>query len=269
MTLSRLAGAVAAAAALALSLPAPASAASEKAPRSANPVLTCKTKAADGLTYTVIKPGKGEKPQPDSRVEANYSGRLQADGSEFDSGKAAKFKVAQVIPGFSQGLQLMQPGGSYRLCIPAALGYGEQAAGSIPPNSNLVFEVDLLSFTTPPPKLVIAPADRGCGQTTASGLGYSVITAGSGRSPTDADMALVDFSLFDAQTGVVEQQREWEKIPLSQATAIFGEALRMMQIGSTYRFCMPKAAEADAAAEPSTNIIVKLIDLRPAPTADE
>jgi FKBP-type peptidyl-prolyl cis-trans isomerase len=239
------------------------------APKPANPkspVLTCKTAAADGLTYTVIKPGKGEKPGADAKVKVNYKGMLTADGSEFDSGKDAEFKVGGVIPGFAQGLQLMQPGGSYRLCIPSKLAYGEAGTGPIPANADLVFEVDLLSFTTPPPKPVIPEAERGCAQTTASGLGYAIAKPGTGRTPTDADMALVDFTVFDASTGVVQEKREWEKIPLSQATAIFAEGLKMMQAGATYRFCMPKTAEA--AAEPVSNIIVNLLDIRPAPVAE-
>ncbi|MFN3748238.1 MAG: FKBP-type peptidyl-prolyl cis-trans isomerase [Sphingorhabdus sp.] len=236
-------------------------------PTAAKPVLTCNVKTAEGLSYTVIKAGAGEKPGADARVEVNYSGRLASDGSEFDAGQGAKFKVGGVIPGFAQGLKLMQPGGKYRLCIPAALGYGAEGSGPIPPNSDLVFEVELLSFTTPPPKPVIAPADRTCTQTTASGLGYAVVKAAQGRLATDADMALVDFSLFDAATGVVDQQRQWEKIPLAMATPMFAEALKLMPLGSTYRFCMPSSAAT--AAEPATNIIVTLIDLRPAPPAED
>ncbi|MGL5839038.1 MAG: FKBP-type peptidyl-prolyl cis-trans isomerase [Sphingorhabdus sp.] len=237
-------------------------------PKAVPPVLTCKLQAADGLTYSVIKPGKGEKPGATARAEVNYSGRLAADGTEFDSGKAIKFPVGGVIPGFAQGLQLMQPGGKYRLCIPAALGYGAEGTGPIPGNADLVFEVELLSFTTPPPKPVIAPADRDCAQTTASGLGYAQIKAGNGRAPTDADLALVDFTTFDAKTGVVEEKRDWEKIPLAQASPIFGEGLKMMQTGATYRFCMPKPGGTDAANAPLVNIIVTLLDLRPAPVTD-
>ncbi len=155
-------------------------------PTAAKPVLTCKIKTAEGLSYTVIKAGAGEKPGADARVEVNYSGRLASDGSEFDAGQGAKFKIGGVIPGFAQGLKLMQPGGKYRLCIPAALGYGAEGSGPIPANSDLVFEVELLSFTTPPPKPVIAPADRTCNQTTASGLGYAVMKAAQGRVATDA-----------------------------------------------------------------------------------
>ncbi|HMS19332.1 FKBP-type peptidyl-prolyl cis-trans isomerase [uncultured Sphingorhabdus sp.] len=258
-------GAVSAAALLAISA-LPASAAT-LAP--AKPELTCKVKTPEGLSYTVITAGKGEKPGPDSKVEVNYSGRLASDGSEFDSGEGAKFKVSGVIAGFAQGLKLMQPGGKYRLCIPSALGYGPEGGDPIPPNADLVFEVELLSFTTPPPKPVIASADRVCAQSTTSGLGYSIVTAGSGRTPTDADMALVDFTLFDAESGVVQEKREWEKIPLAMATPLFAEALKMMPSGSTYRFCMPKPDGTMGAPQSGTNIIVTLIDVRPAPPAED
>lgn len=230
------------------------------------PVLTCKTAAADGLTFTVIKAGKGEKPTADSKVKVNYKGILTADGTKFDEGKGAEFKVGGVIPGFAQGLQLMQPGGSYRLCIPSKLGYGEAGTGPIPANADLVFEVELLSFTSPPPKPVIPVAERTCDQTTASGLGYRTIKAGAGKLPTDTDMTLVDFTTFDAKTGVTMEKREWEKIPLAQATAIFAEGLKLMQVGSSYTFCLPKPAEAPA--QPDVNIRVDLLDIRPAPSAD-
>lgn len=263
----RFAASGAASAAILLAASATASAAAPAAP--AKPVLTCKVKTAEGLSYTVLTAGKGEKPGTDARVEVNYSGRLAADGSEFDSGKGAKFKVGGVIAGFAQGLKLMQPGGKYRLCIPAALGYGADGAGSIPANADLVFEVDLLSFATPPPKPVIAPADRTCAQTTASGLGFAAISTGAGRAPTDADMALIDFTVFDAQNGVVQDKRDWEKIPLTQTSPLFGEALKMMPAGSTYRFCMPQPTEAAAPPQPATNIIVTLLDVRPMPVNED
>ncbi len=247
----------------------PAFAATPKAAKAKPPVLTCKTAAADGLTYTVIKAGKGDKPGADSKVKVNYKGMLTSDGSEFDKGEGAEFKIGGVIPGFGQGLQLMQPGGSYRLCIPSKLGYGETGTGPIPANADLVFEVELLSFTTPPPKPVVPLAERACDKTTASGLGYLAIKQGAGKSPTDADITLVDFITFDAKTGVTLEKRDWEKIPLAQATAIFAEGLKMMQVGSSYTFCLPKPEATQAvAAEPEINIRVDLLDVRPAPAAE-
>lgn len=232
------------------------------------PMLACKTAGTDGLTYTVIKAGNGEKPGADAKVKVNYKGMLTSDGSEFDSGQGAEFRVGGVIAGFAQGLQLMQPGGRYRLCIPSELGYGETGTGPIPADADLVFEVELLSFTMPPPKPVIPVAERACSQSTASGLGFDMVKDGSGRAPTDADMALVDFTVFDASSGVVQQKREWEKVPLTQASAIFAEGLKMMQIGATYRFCVPKPTDPQAVPEPDNNILVTLLDLRPAPLAE-
>jgi FKBP-type peptidyl-prolyl cis-trans isomerase len=228
--------------------------------------LTCKTAAADGLTYTVLKAGKGDKPGGDAKVKVNYKGLLASDGSEFDSGQAAEFKVGGVIPGFAQGLQLMQPGGSYRLCIPAKLGYGETGTGPIPANADLVFEIELLSFTTPPPKPVVPLSERLCDKMTASGLGFLAIKQGTGKTPGDTDMTLVDFTTFDAKTGASLERRDWEKIPLAQATAIFAEGLKMMQVGSSYTFCLPKTS--DTAGQPEINIRVDLLDVRPAPIAD-
>jgi hypothetical protein len=241
---------------------APAFAAKPKTVAPKAPVLTCNIPAADGLSYSVIKAGKGDKPGADDKVKVNYTGRLRSDGTEFDAGQGSEFKVQGVVPGFGQGLQLMQPGGKYRLCIPAKLAYGEAGAGSIAPNSDLVFEVDLLSFTTPPPKPIIPVADRTCDKTTASGLGFVMMKPGSGPLPTAADMMLVDFLTFDARTGVVLEKRQWEKIPFAQTTAMFGEALKMMQAGASYRFCMPTKGEADAT---QVNIKVDLIAIRPAP----
>ncbi len=238
-------------------------------PKTATPkarVLTCTTAGTDGLTYTVIKAGKGAKPGADAKVKVNYTGRLRSDGTQFDAGIGTEFKVQGVVPGFVQGLQVMQPGGKYRLCIPAALAYGEAGSGPVPANADLVFEVDLLSFTTPPPKPIIPLAERTCDKVTASGLGYTVIKPGTGANPTDKDMVLADFQTFDAKTGIVQEKREWERIPLTQAAAVFGEGLKMMQAGSSYRFCMPvKDVTADS---PVVNIRVDMIAIRPAPEVE-
>lgn len=244
----------------------PSFAATPKAATAKPPVLTCKTAGADGLTYTVIKAGKGDKPSADSKVKVDYKGMLRSDGSKFDEGQGTEFKVGGVIPGFAQGLQLMQSGSSYRLCIPSKLGYGEAGTGPIPANADLVFEVELISFTTPPPKPVVPLGERACNQTTASGLGYQAIKSGTGKTPTDADTTLVDFTTFDAKTGVSLEKREWEKIPLAQATAIFAEGLKMMQVGASYTFCLPKTTQSEA--QPEINIRVDLLDVRPAPAAD-
>ncbi len=259
-------GALSAAAALALPS-APVMAAKPKAP--AKPVLTCKVKAADGLSYTVIKAGKGAMPTDNDRVIVNYRGVLKNDSSEFDTGKDAKFKVTGVVPGFSQGLKLMQAGGKYRLCIPAALGYGAEGTGPIPANADLVFEVDLLSFAAIPPKPSIAAEARACDLTSPSGLSYAVARQGAGRKPTDADMALVDIVTFDPRTGEIFAREDWEKIPMPRAAPQFAEGLKLMQPGASYRFCFPATEGQDGQQVPALNVVVDLIDVRTLPVVED
>ena len=104
---------------------------------------------ASGLQYKVIKEGSGAKPAATSTVTVHYKGTL-LNGNQFDSsydrGQPATFQLNQVIPGWTEGVQLMTPGSKYQFWIPGNLGYGPQGSPpSIPPNATLVFEVELLS----------------------------------------------------------------------------------------------------------------------------
>ena len=254
--------------AAALALPStPALAAKPIAP--AKPVLTCKVTAANGLSYTVIKAGKGDKPTDNDRVTVDYRGVFKSDGSEFDAGKATQFKVTRVVPGFSQGLKLMQPGGKYRLCIPAALGYGAEGYGSVPGNADLVFEVEMLSFAPIPPKPSIAADARACDLTSPSGLSYAVARQGTARTPTDADMALVDIVTFDPNSGEIFAREDWQTIPLPRAAPQFAEGLKMMQPGASYRFCFPATDGPQGEKIPALSLVVDLIDVRPLPAVEE
>ncbi len=100
-----------------------------------------------GLLFEVITEGEGEHPAGNDRVSVTYKGAL-ADGTVFDSTeKAISLPVSGVVPGFSEGLKLMKPGGTYRLFIPAVLGYGSRgAADVIPPGAALDFTVTLLEI---------------------------------------------------------------------------------------------------------------------------
>lgn len=98
---------------------------------------------ASGLQYQVLKEGEGDRPTDADVVLIKYKGTLR-DGTVFDQNDRAPMEVAAVIPGFSEGLKLMRKGGEYRLWIKPELGYGDRAAGPIPPNSILVFDVTLL-----------------------------------------------------------------------------------------------------------------------------
>jgi len=104
---------------------------------------------ASGLQYIVEKGGKGKKPKATDVVKVNYKGTL-IDGKEFDSSykrnKPAEFPVKAVIPGWTEALQLMKVGSKYKLFIPAKLAYGSRGNPSIPGNSVLIFEVELLDI---------------------------------------------------------------------------------------------------------------------------
>jgi FKBP-type peptidyl-prolyl cis-trans isomerase FkpA len=105
---------------------------------------------ASGLQYEVISEGTGPKPQASDTVEVNYEGTF-ISGDIFDSsyarGEPVEFPLNGVIPGWTEGLQLMSVGSNYRFYIPSNLGYGEQGAGqAIPPFSTLIFNVELLSI---------------------------------------------------------------------------------------------------------------------------
>ena len=110
------------------------------------------TTTASGLQYEVLTQGTGAKPKASDTVKVHYQGTL-TDGSVFDSsvqrGEPASFRLDQVIPGWTEALQLMPVGSKYRLTLPPALAYGDQGAGPIPANAVLVFEVELLDIINP------------------------------------------------------------------------------------------------------------------------
>jgi len=156
-------------------------------------------KTASGLAYQVLTKGTGTaKPRDFDKVEVNYTG-WTTDGKMFDSsvkrGRPASFAVNRVIPGWTEGLQLMVVGEKTRLWIPSELAYGDKPGR---PNGMLVFDVELLGITegVPPPPVptdvAAPPADA---TTTASGLAYKVLTKGTGaKKPTGESKVTVHYS---------------------------------------------------------------------------
>ena len=111
------------------------------------------TVTESGLQYEVLKEGTGDSPASAvSTVKVHYKGTL-LDGTEFDSsysrGEPATFPLNRVIAGWTEGLQLMKEGATYRFTIPSDLAYGQRNSGKITPNSTLIFDVELLDVIEP------------------------------------------------------------------------------------------------------------------------
>lgn len=108
------------------------------------------TETESGLQYEVLEAGNGPKPTAEQQVKVHYTGTL-IDGTVFDSsverGEPATFGVGQVIPGWTEALQLMPVGSKWKVYIPGNLAYGPRGAGAdIGPNETLIFEVELLEI---------------------------------------------------------------------------------------------------------------------------
>jgi FKBP-type peptidyl-prolyl cis-trans isomerase FkpA len=110
------------------------------------------TVTESGLQYSVVTKADGPKPTAADTVTVHYVGTL-IDGTTFDSsverGQPATFPLNQVIPGWTEGVQLMSVGEKYKFVIPAELAYGDQGAGTIPAGSTLLFDVELLDIKAP------------------------------------------------------------------------------------------------------------------------
>jgi FKBP-type peptidyl-prolyl cis-trans isomerase len=114
-------------------------------------MLEGSTTTASGLEYIDHVEGTGTPPRMDQQVTVHYTGTLAADGKKFDSsidrGEPTSFPMNAVIQGFSEGLSTMRVGGKRTIYIPSEIGYGAGGGGPIPPNSDLIFEIELIAIT--------------------------------------------------------------------------------------------------------------------------
>lgn len=121
-----------------------------EANKSETPSDSTYVQTSTGLKYVIVKEGEGKNPSATDVVTVHYVGTL-TDGQQFDSsidrGMPASFPLNRVIPGWTEGLQLMKEGGEAVFYIPSNIGYGETGApGAIPPNANLIFWVQLIEI---------------------------------------------------------------------------------------------------------------------------
>jgi FKBP-type peptidyl-prolyl cis-trans isomerase len=227
----------------------------------------CDQKTASGLGYAVLKGGKGAPPTEKDSVTVSYKGTLK-NGTVFDQSDKADFPVNDVVPGFGEGLRLMPEGSRYRFCIPAALGYGAQAAGSIPANSDLVFEVGLQAIArfTPPKPLTVA--ERSCETKLPSGLGLTVTRPGTGPKPSADAVVLVNYAGYLASDGSQFDANKDMPLPVSDVVPGFSQGLQQMQRGGAYRLCIPAAlgygARSTGPIPANSNLVftVELIDFK-------
>ena len=136
---------------------------------------------ASGLRYKIIEAGEGPNPTDNDVVLVSYKGMLK-DGTVFDQNPQAGFPVTGVVPGFSEGLKIMQRGGKYRLWIPADLGYGPEdqrnpqtGEVAIPGGSELTFDVELLKFKS---RAEIKPRKSKCRKCSSNKATQAVRLAG-------------------------------------------------------------------------------------------
>ncbi len=169
-----------------------------------------------GLRYKDTQEGKGPEAKKGDVVEVFYSGTLKVDGKKFDStdGKPPfRFTLGngEVIKGWDEGVEGMKMGGKRKLWIPASLGYGTRGVGSIPANSDLVFDVELLRIV-PPEKIEIDDLLEGTGATAKAGDTVSVHYTGTLASNDQKfDSSLDHGKPFEFKLGAGEVIKGWDQ----------------------------------------------------------
>ena len=203
---------------------------------------------ASGLKYRVTELGKGKQVEAGDKVTVHYTGKL-TNGTKFDSSKDRNqpfsFKVGagQVIKGWDEGLQLLKVGDKATFVIPPDIAYGQRDMGSIPPNSTLIFDVEVLD-TKSAPKILPYNTKGKDTLTTASGLRYINVENGSGEQAVAGKTVrvhytgyLMDGKIFDSS---IERDEPIE-FPLGQRMVIPGweEGIALMKVGDKKRLIIP------------------------------
>lgn len=200
-----------------------------------------------GLQYSVLQAGNGKLlPKASDTVKVHYTGWL-TDGTSFDSsrkrGEPAEFKLMQVIPGWTEGLELMSVGARYKLTIPSELAYGETGRPPvIPPKSTLIFDVELLEIT-PGPELPAFADLTGAAKDLEAGVRYEVLETGQGDAIDPEAIVQLEFTIWNPEGRVLDSSAiagRPLKAPLSNLPLPFlQKAAPLFRENGRYRFAVP------------------------------
>ncbi len=228
------------------------------APAKQGDIPECKDmqKTASGLEYGFLKKGKdGPPPGRDDTVEVHYTGWL-TDGTKFDSsrdrGAPATFGVGGVIPGWTEGLQLMTEGARCKLVIPGNLGYGEAGMQpKIPPNATLVFDVELLKVVRMPK---MPPAKAEAQKKLDNGIKWEELKAGTGDAVGDKDGLALRFAIWKTSGELLDCSERQNNYRISGTTSslpmpFLGELAKLMKLGSVLRADVPQALFPNAGSD--------------------
>jgi len=235
-------------------------------------------RSESGLAWRVLEAGSGDdRPSVHDEVSVHYTGWRAEDGEMFDSsvarGRPASFPLSRVIPGWTEGLQLMVVGEKRRFWIPANLAY----EGRSGPQGVLVFDVELLEIIDrpePPPTPEDVSAPPANARRTDSGLAYRVLERGTGRAHPDAwDEVTVNYSGWRAEDGEMFDSSvtrgEPASFPLNRVIPGWTEGLQLMVVGEKTRFWIPANLAYEGRRGPQGVLVfdVELISIqdRPAP----
>jgi len=201
---------------------------------------------ASGLKYIITEKGNGKQASIGDKLEVHYVGKLTND-TVFDSsrkgGKPFTFNLGkgEVIKGWDEGIALLHEGDVATFTIPATLAYGDQNMGTIPPNSILIFEVELLHVIEGIKPWSVKGKDT---LHTASGLKYIILNEGSGNTPQPGDMVKVHYSgfledgkLFDSSV----ERAEPISLQIGKGQVIKGwdEGVALLKKGAKAKFIIP------------------------------
>lgn len=241
-------------------------------------------KLPSGVEYVVIRKGDGTGgfPSPADRVEVHYDGRFAKTGEKFDSSYGSDtitFGLDGVIPGWTEGLQKMQPGDEFMFWIPWKMAYGEEGRGPIGPKADLMFRVELFNIiaavvadTAAWAKVTPWPPDSPDIVRKSSGLEYLIVESGpeSGSLAGDRDFVYVHMEgrLEDGSpVGSTYEDQAPLRFPVADLTPGWSEMIKLMRPGDHWMVRMPAhlmyADEGDGRIPPGATVIyeVRLADV--------